>query len=80
MITRKMVLRYYHYRCVRCKKSAVVVHEITPRSLRPKNWWLLENRVALCAECHSWAHERGAKSSAEELETLRMLYESRAKI
>lgn len=69
------VLDHFGNRCVRCRSVAVVVHEIVPRSRRPRDWWLLENRVALCAVCHDWAHSRGAKSSAEELRRLRDAYE-----
>jgi 5-methylcytosine-specific restriction endonuclease McrA len=68
---RDLVLRLFNYRCVRCNKPAVVVHEIVPKSRRPKTWMELENRIALCADCHYWAHQRGAKSSAPELQRLR---------
>ena len=68
---REEVLRLFNYRCVRCNKPAVVVHEIVPKSRRPKTWMEIENRVPLCDECHFWAHQRGAKSSAEELKRLR---------
>lgn len=36
---------------------AVAVHEIEYRSRRPSDWWVFENRIPLCAECHQWAHD-----------------------
>lgn len=65
------VLELFHHRCVRCNRPSEWVHEIVPRSRRPKTWMLPENRVILCAPCHVWAHRYGAKSSAEELLALR---------
>jgi 5-methylcytosine-specific restriction endonuclease McrA len=65
------VLELFHYRCVCCNKPADCVHEIVPRSRRPKTWMEIDNRVALCMVCHAWAHSRGAKTSAPELIRLR---------
>lgn len=68
---RRMVLEELRCRCVRCGKYSETVHEIVPKSRRPKTWMQPENRVVLCIECHVWAHSKGAKSSAEELTRLR---------
>lgn len=68
---RELVLDEFHHRCVRCGKPSEIVHEIVPKSRRPKTWMLPENRVVLCNECHTWAHHRGASTSAEELILLR---------
>ena len=57
----------YGYRCVRCGKRGAIVHEIVPRSKRPDDWWALENRVVLCAECHEFIHQRGAMHFVDEL-------------
>jgi len=65
------VLELFHHRCIKCPRPTEIVHEIVPRSRRPKTWMSPENRVSLCSECHSWAHERGARASAEELTFLR---------
>ena len=66
-----MIMDMFHHKCVRCGRPAVNIHEIIPRSRLPKEWVLPENRVAVCAECHAWAHSRGAASSADELRELR---------
>ena len=66
-----IVMDMFHHKCARCGKVAVNVHEIVPKSRLPKEWVLPENRIALCLECHAWAHSRGAASSADELRELR---------
>ena len=66
------ILEQFGYKCIRCQREAVTLHEIIPKS-RTKNWGVPENRVPLCAECHNWAHKRGASNSAEELRELRRL-------
>lgn len=65
------IFNMFGNRCVRCNRLAVTIHEIVPKSRRPKTWMEIENRVPLCLECHEYAHSRGAKSSAEELTRLR---------
>ena len=74
-LTVDYVLEYFSRRCVRCNRMAVTVHEIVPRSKRPRDWWVLDNRIALCADCHDYAHSRGASSSADEMRRLRDAYE-----
>lgn len=50
--------------------SGRVVHEIHPRSQRPKTWRKLDNRVLLCNECHEKIHREGANKWVETLEKL----------
>jgi len=66
------VLEIFHHRCVRCGRPSEIVHEIVPRSRRPKTWMDIDNRVVLCVDCHDWAHHRGAKTSAKELNYYRI--------
>lgn len=65
------VIDLFRGKCVRCRKPTKTVHEIVPRSLAPKTWMKLENRILLCPDCHEWAHSRGTNNSAEELIRLR---------
>ena len=54
--------------CIRCwSEIATSVHEIEPRSKRPRTWHFIDNRVPLCTACHEWAHSVGTKQSAKEL-------------
>lgn len=48
-----------------------VVHEIEPKSLRPKDWEAEDNRIPLCNKCHDWAHRVGTRNSAPILRQLR---------
>lgn len=45
-----------------CQKRAVTLHEIIPKSKRPKTWNTPDNRVPVCAECHRMIHDKGAKN------------------
>lgn len=65
------IFEQFNFKCVRCLQPAVTLHEIRPKSLNPKTWMNSENRVPICAKCHSWAHERGTNQSAPILTTLR---------
>ena len=60
-------------KCIKCRRPAVCMHEIVPRSKDP-NWCKIEKVVILCHKCHLWAHERGASSSDQELQELRFRY------
>jgi hypothetical protein len=61
------IFETYKYMCVRCHRPAVVLHEIEPKSIRPKTWMDADNRVPLCAGCHEWVHRNSAKATAEYL-------------
>ena len=54
-LSRKNIVEIYRGKCIRCRKPTQVVHEIEPRSLRPKDWWSEDNMVLLCVDCHEWA-------------------------
>lgn len=64
---REYVRVLYGERCVRCNKPSRVVHEVVPRSLRPFDFYALENMVVLCAKCHFWVEELGHSTRAEAL-------------
>ncbi len=65
-------------RCAMSGHPAVVLHEIVPKSKRPKTWNTPDNRIPLCNDCHLLAHSRGTKRMQDELRYLR--YHSRYKI
>jgi len=69
-VTREVVLKAFRHKCARCRKPTEVVHEIAFRSIRPKDWWVFENRIPLCRECHEWAHDNPRTSG-------KILYEIR---
>ena len=49
------VMALYNGMCIHCFGRANSVHEIIPKSLAPRTWNRLENRVPLCLSCHAWA-------------------------
>ena len=65
------IWRSQGYRCVVCSKWADTIHEIVPKSIAPKTWMVLENRVPLCNQCHELAHLKGTRNSADGLRALR---------
>lgn len=65
------IFKFYNYKCLRCNKPATVLHELVPKSKAPKNWKVPSNRVALCSDCHDWAHRHGANNSRKELISIR---------
>lgn len=61
------VMRMFHGECILCHSSwGVTVHEIVPRSLAPKTWMEVPNRVTLCAVCHEKVHNM-SKRDREDL-------------
>lgn len=64
---REYVRQIYGERCVRCHARSREVHEIVPRSLRPFDWYALENMVVLCTSCHHWAEELGHRTREEAI-------------
>lgn len=46
---------------------SVVIHEVIPKSLLPGEWQSWQNQVALCSECHEFAHAVGTVNSKQEL-------------
>lgn len=77
-ITSKDVIKYFKGRCVLCMRTATCTHEIEPRA-RGKKSMRFENRIALCNDCHNWAHIVGADKSRDTLNfarsnRIRMIY------
>jgi len=64
---KQTVIKIYRGKCVYCRHSTEVVHEIVFRS-RISDWWKFENRVLLCITCHRWAHDNPSKSGKILLE------------
>lgn len=58
-------------RCARCGKPSIVLHEIVPKSKRPKTWNTPDNRIPLDNDCHLLAHAKGTRNSKDELQYLR---------
>src|SRR4030042_3891464 len=58
-------------RCARCEQPSIVLHEIIPKSKRPKTWNIPDNRIPLCNDCHLLAHAKGTRNSKDELQYLR---------
>ena len=65
------IFALFSYRCAKCGESAVTLHEIVPKSKRPKTWNEPSNRIPLCNKCHNFCHARGAKRVRDELRQLR---------
>lgn len=66
------IFELFDYRCARCPAPAVTLHEIVPKSKRPKDWDDPLNRIPLCMQCHQLAHSRGTKFLAPILTILRL--------
>lgn len=56
-----LYLRIFEFRCIMCGKPTNVLHEIIPIS-HGKSSLVGKNRVPLCLEHHTWAHESTKKS------------------
>ena len=68
------IIRVFGGICAYCRvNSAAVVHEIIPKSLSPRSWWLGENLMPLCVPCHESAHDGSrALASARLVEARRL--------
>lgn len=65
---RNAVLELYNYRCIlNPAHKAEVIHEIEPRSIRPSDWWELDNMCPLCNNCHELVHASGVKTMRKTL-------------
>lgn len=69
------IFKEFDYRCAVCGAPAVTLHEIVPKSKRPKTWNKPENRIPLCNDHHLYAHAKGTKRVQDVLRNLR--YHSR---
>lgn len=65
------IFEQFHFKCVRCSAPAVTLHEIHPRSKRPKDWMTPENRIPVCHKCHQTIHRYGTRIYAGILIVLR---------
>ncbi len=71
---RQAVMDRYSGRCAGhdMKHPAATVHEIIPRSKRPRSYWKDPmNMIPLCAELHEQVHREGALNWRERLDTAR---------
>lgn len=65
------ILWLSNYKCAKCgSRASVTVHEIIPVSHGKKSL-ALANRIALCIQCHDWAHRIGTMNSAPILQKIR---------
>ena len=62
------ILQLYQNKCIICGDKSVTIHEIVPKSKRPRTWKTLENCVPVCHDCHETAHKYGYKNSKPVLE------------
>ena len=67
----KKVLSLFQDRCIICGRTTSVLHEIEPKSKRPKDWDNPENQVPLCIFHHDQVHRDGALSWKDRLIELR---------
>jgi hypothetical protein len=61
---REAVRAHWGRRCARCGDPAIQCHHIVPRrrALLRNDW---RNGIALCAECHAWAHTTAGRRWVE---------------
>ena len=64
------IFKQYHGRCIMCPAKAVTLHEIIPKSKRPRDWNEPGNRVPVCARCHRKIHDIGSKHFVDVLRSL----------
>lgn len=65
----------YGGKCILCKRKAVTLHEIIPKSKLPKTWNTFGNRVPVCADCHRKIHDSGAGNFVSILRDLQRCHE-----
>lgn len=59
----KELMAMFNGRCaIHLSHPAVAVHEIVPRSKRPKNWWDPSNRIPICHHSHYIIHKVGTQN------------------
>lgn len=69
--SKKDVLEIFGNRCIICGRKTNVLHEIEPKSKRPKDWDNPENQVPVCTLCHDKIHRDGALNWKDKLIKLR---------
>ena len=65
------ILNLFGYRCIVCGRKTTTLHEIEPKSKRPKDWDDPENQVPICVVCHDKIHREGALNWKDKLIDLR---------
>lgn len=66
---RKTVLEWFNYRCAMNPALPYdEIHEIIPRSIRPNDWWELDNMIPLSGHWHRKIHQEGTKKYREILQ------------
>lgn len=69
--SKKELLDQFGNRCIVCGRITQVLHEIEPKSKRPKDWDNPENQVPVCVTCHTRIHKEGALNWKDKLIDLR---------
>jgi len=72
----KLIATKYKNRCIICMQPYDTIHEIIPKSQRPKTWQTKDNCIPVCNKCHTMIHAAGAKTYVM---TLRGLQKQRIK-
>lgn len=66
---RDTVLSWFHGRCAMNPAQFYdEIHEIIPKSVRPSDWWELDNMVPLSAYWHRKIHREGTRKYREILQ------------
>ena len=62
----KAVRAHWSNRCARCGSPDIQCHHVVPRrkALLRNDW---RNGIALCAECHAWAHQLAGRRWVESV-------------
>ena len=56
------VMKLYRGECLICGVSfGTTVHELVPKSLAPKTWKAISNRIVLCQKHHEYVHNLSMK-------------------
>jgi 5-methylcytosine-specific restriction endonuclease McrA len=71
---RSIIMERFRYRCLRCGRIAVTIHEIEPKSHGREKAMLIENRIPLCNDCHLWVHGHNTQEVRTMLRKLREDY------
>ena len=68
---RYIVMNWFNHRCaLNLAHRANTIHEIIPRSVRPNDWWDLDNMIPLCWRCHGKVHSEGTKKHRKGLQEI----------
>jgi 5-methylcytosine-specific restriction endonuclease McrA len=70
---RDFILWLFDEHCVRCGRPSNIIHEVIPISHGMMSL-LPSNRVVLCPNCHTWAHDIGTNKSIPILQAKRHEY------